>query len=256
MSLIVTPFGDNTSVPFAGAETYIPDQLIAGDFKLVTQSVNITGGVNLSRGTVLGMVSGGSEGLIGTPVAASGNHGNGTISAIAFGQQAKVGNYLVEFTGSATFNVVDPNGTPLVAVGSGWYGPDTAIQEIQFTFSAGGTAMQSGDEIVIVAAPAAYGSYRMARLEATDGSQVPCAILVDNAFAASGDVSGGVYLTGEFNGNALIYDSAWTIQQLTAELRRNSIFVKTQVSANDPTSITGGAMGTDGGGTLPAGTNV
>lgn len=250
MVLSVQHYGDNPSVPFAGAATYLPDQLIAGDAKLVTQSVNITGGVNLSRGTVMGLVTGGSEGLVGTPVAASGNHGNGVISAIAFAQQGKQGIYVVEFTGASTYTVTDPNGDALVSVGGGWWGPTSAIEEIQFTFTAGTSAMVAGDEIQIVAAPAATGSYKMARAEATDGSQFPCAILVDQANAASGDVNGGIYLAGEFNGNALIYDTAWTIPQLTALLRRWQIYVKSQVTALDPTTNTGGAMGGDGGGTV------
>lgn len=255
MALTVTPFGDNPSVPFVGAETYIPDQLIAGDMKLVTQTVNVTGNTNLTRGTVMGMVTGGSEGLAGSPVAASGNHGNGVISAITFTQEAKVGVYLVEFTAATTYSVTDPNGVPLVASGGGW-GVTAAVQEIAFTFTAGGVAMSAGDEIQIVAAPAATGSYKMARAEATDGSQVPCAILVDQANAAGADCMAGVYLTGEFNGNALIYDPAWTIPQLTALLRRWNIYVKNQVTAQDPTLASGAALGTDAGGTLPPGTVV
>lgn len=241
---------DNPSVPFAGAETYLPDQLIAGNAKLVTQAVVVTGGVNLSRGTVLGLVRGGSSGLIGSPVAVSGNHGNGTIGAITFGQQAKTGIYAIEFITATTYNVIDPNGAQLVSAGGNNWGPDPQVMEIGFTFTAGTVAMTSGDEIQIIAAPSAAGAYKMARPEATDGSQEPCAILVDQANAATGDVSAGVYLTGEFNGRALIYDAAFTVQQLTALLRKWNIHVKTQVNALDPLSNTGGAMGTDAGGTL------
>jgi Bacteriophage lambda head decoration protein D len=250
MVLNVGRIGDNASVPFAGAETYIPDQLIAGNAKLVTQAVNITGGVNLSRGSVLGLVRDGSAGLVGSPVAVSGNHGNGVISAIAFFQQAKVGLYLVNFTGATTFRVIDPNGVELVQSGANEWGPDTDSPEISFTFTAGTAAMVNGDEIQIIAAPSATGSYKLARPEATDGSQDPCAILMDQALAGAGDVLGGIYLTGEFNGNALIYDSAWTIAQLTALLRKWNIHVKTQVNATDPVTNTGGAMGGDAGGNL------
>lgn len=249
MALNVQHYGDNPSVPFAGAETYIPDQLIAGDAKLVTQSVLVTGGVNLTRGTVMGLVTGGSAGLSGAPVAASGNSGNGAISAIVFYQEAKAGLYLVRFSSASAYTVYDPNGVNLVAVGSA-FGPSSTVAEIGFTFTAGTSAMVAGDEIHIIAAPAATGAYKMARAEATDGSEVPCAILVDQANAAAGDVNAGVYLTGEFNGNALIYDAAWTVAQLTALLRRWNIFVKGQVSALDPTTSTGGAMGGDGGGTV------
>jgi len=256
MALSVTPYGDNPSVPYVGAETYIPDQLIAGDMKLVTQTVTITGGKLLSRGTVLGMVTGGTSGLSGSPVAMSGNSGNGVVSAIHFYQQAKAGVYTLEFTAATTFTVVDPNGVPLVATDAAVYGPNVDTPEIGLTFTAGSSAMVAGDEIHIIAAPSAAGSYKMARAEANDGSEVPCAILVDQADASAADCTAGVYLTGEFNGNVMIYDSAWTLPQLTALLRRWNIYVKSPVTAQDPLSPSGGAMGTDGGGSLPANTQV
>ena len=256
MSLSVTPYGDNPSVPYVGAETYIPDQLIAGDMKLVTQTVTVTGGKLLSRGTVMGLVTEGTSGLSGSPVAMSGNSGNGVISAIHFYQQAKPGIYTVEFNAATTFTVVDPNGVPLVATDAAVYGPNTDTPEIGFTFTAGSGAMVAGDEIQIIAAPAAAGVYKEAKASSNDGSQIPCAILVDQADASSADCTAGVYLTGEFNGNVLIYDSAWTLVQLTALLRRWNIYVKSPVTAQDPLSPSGGAMGTDGGGSLPSGTNV
>lgn len=60
MSLIPSAVGDNPFTPGVLAETYIPDQLIGGNLKLVTDSVTITGGANLQRGTVLGKVSEGA----------------------------------------------------------------------------------------------------------------------------------------------------------------------------------------------------
>lgn len=60
MALTPTPIGDNPFVPGVVAETFIPDQLIAGDLKLVTDSVTITGAANLARGTVLGRVNAGT----------------------------------------------------------------------------------------------------------------------------------------------------------------------------------------------------
>jgi Bacteriophage lambda head decoration protein D len=57
MTLTVTSMGDNPSVPLISAETYIPDQLIAGNLKLVTASVTLTGAHPLTRGAVLGQLS-------------------------------------------------------------------------------------------------------------------------------------------------------------------------------------------------------
>jgi hypothetical protein len=57
MSLTPLLVGDNPQMPSAVAETFIPDQLIAGNLKLVTEGMAlITGGANLLRGTVLGKV--------------------------------------------------------------------------------------------------------------------------------------------------------------------------------------------------------
>ncbi len=137
MTLTVNPVGDNPQTPGIYAETYLPDQLIAGRFPLVTSNVTIAAGT-LQRGTVLGKVT------------------------------------------------------------------------------------ATGDYIESVAT-------------AADGSQSPAAILADYADASGGAVTAGVYLTGEFNADKLVYDASWTIATLTPVLRTLSIFVKTFISAADPT---------------------
>ena len=61
MALIVTQVGENPFVPGIVSETFIPDQLIAGGLKIVTDpNAVVTGGANLSRGTVLGKQTNGS----------------------------------------------------------------------------------------------------------------------------------------------------------------------------------------------------
>ena len=50
-------YGDNPFAPGMTSDAYIPDQLIAGDLKLVTESVTIAAGANLVRGSVLGVVT-------------------------------------------------------------------------------------------------------------------------------------------------------------------------------------------------------
>jgi hypothetical protein len=54
MTLIVNNLGDNPQQPGITADAYIPDQLIAGNLKLVTDSVNVGGAAVLQRGSVLG----------------------------------------------------------------------------------------------------------------------------------------------------------------------------------------------------------
>ncbi len=137
MSLTVTSVGDNPQTPGINAEIYNPDQLIAGNQKIVTDTVTIGAGT-LARGTVLGKVT-------------------------------ASGNYIQSVAGAA------------------------------------------------------------------DGSQNPVAILADAADASGGAVQAGVYLTGEFNANALTFDASWTVATLKAALRPLGIFLKNAVSAADPT---------------------
>lgn len=56
MSLTPTTVGENPQVPSASAQTFVPDQLIAGPKQLVTRNVTITGGPFV-RGTVLGKIT-------------------------------------------------------------------------------------------------------------------------------------------------------------------------------------------------------
>ncbi len=324
MALIPTDVGDNAFGPGSFAADYLPDQLIAGDFKLVTSSITVLHSAALLRGTVLGKIttgaaasaakSGGNTGTgtltldattpelagihagvykarckqitSGTPAATgaprTGNTGNATIGTVTPGATASLGEYRVVFTAATTFDVFNPAGA-LVAAGS--TGAAFSSGGIGFTITAGVTPCAAGDEFVLivtdtgvsvfsvtdpngVALPddqsgatyanqlkfviaeggtkfvvgdgfdittgAASGKYLTSIATAIDGSQVPCAILVDNADASAGDVAAGAYLTGEFNGNKLIFDSSFSLAQIKAALRPFSIFVKTAVSAADP----------------------
>lgn len=218
MTLNVNQVGDNPFVPGIVAETYVPDQLIAGDLKIVTASANITGGADLVRGTVVGQV------LLaaGAAVAAGGggggaNTGTGVISAIALGPKAKPGAYLIKFTGATAATITDPNGdelAPLAAAGA------YADPQIGFTFAAGGTAMVAGDGFSITVG-AGSGSYKESVATATDGSQVPSGILLDQALCATnaGDQTGAVALQGEFNANRITFDGSWTAQTLENAFR-------------------------------------
>jgi len=66
---------DNPFQPGMTSEVYVPDQLIAGRFPLVTsQAIKLTGGVKLARGSVLGRVT---EGAVG---AATGIQATGSLT--------------------------------------------------------------------------------------------------------------------------------------------------------------------------------
>lgn len=223
--LCITPGAENPQQPSATSETFLPDQLIAGDFPRVTaQNVLITGAATLNRGTVLGQVS------IGAGTAAAkggGNTGNGTISAITNQANGQVGKYLVRFTAATVFTVTDPKGDVLATNGA------TGVafaDQVGFTITAGGTAFVAGDGFDITVA-AGNGKYKLSLATAVDGSQVPLAILGDFADPTGGDVNGAIYLSGEFNANALIFDGTWTLATLTPFLRDVNIYIRTALPA-------------------------
>lgn len=66
---------------------------------------------------------------------------------------------------------------------------------------------------------------------ATDGSEKPVAILVDNVDTTAAAQQGGVYLMGEFNQNKIIIDASWTLADLKIALRPLGIFLRDSVQA-------------------------
>ena len=138
MTLTVNSLGDNPQTPGIYAETYIPDQLIAGNHKLVTANATVISGQTIARGAVLGLIT-------------------------------------------------------------------------------------------------ASGKYTLALNASSDGSQNPVAIAADAIDASAGDVNGGIYLAGEFNAAALTLGTGITLAAATAALRPLSIYVKSSVTATDPT---------------------
>ena len=225
MSLSVSTYGDNTSTPFARAETYIPDQLIAGRFNLVTQPIVVNSGV-LARGTVLGQLTSYSlESATGT------NTGNGTIGSVSPGSAVKLGVYTLTATAATTFQVTDPEGNVLAEEAT--VGTAFASTDIDFTLTAGSTAFVAGDSFTVTVIDS-IGNFIECVKTATDGSQTPAGVLTDDVDASAGPVGSGAYIAGEFNARALIYDTSWTIAALRTAMRSNSMFVKSSVSAADP----------------------
>jgi hypothetical protein len=225
MTLSVSSIGDNPQQPGIWAETYIPDQLIAGNLKLVTQPIVIAAGT-LQRGTVLGQQTSFSV------VSAKGtNVGNGTVGSLSATTAALIGHYDLVATSATSFSVTDPEGNalPAATVGTAY-----SNEGLGFTLTAGGAVFSAGDSFTLEVVDS-IGNFIESVKTASDGSQVPVAILADYADASAGPVSTGAYVMGEFNANAVIYDASWSIQLLTTALRPYSIFLKSVVSAADPT---------------------
>ncbi|EMO4273031.1 head decoration protein [Klebsiella variicola] len=82
----------------------------------------------------------------------------------------------------------------------------------------------------------ATGKYTLSVKTATDGSEKPVAILVDNVDASTADQNGGLYLMGEFNHNHIIFDNSWDIPALKTALRPLAIFLKDSTQAPVATS--------------------
>ncbi|AJI83874.1 TPA: head decoration protein [Yersinia enterocolitica] len=77
----------------------------------------------------------------------------------------------------------------------------------------------------------ASGEYVKSVKTATDGSEVPVAILVDDVDTTTTSQRGGVYLMGQFNQNRIIHDASWTLAELKTDLRTYSIFLEDSIQA-------------------------
>lgn len=225
MTLSVSTIGENPQQPGIIAETFVPDQLVAGNLKLVTQQIRLAVG-NLPRGAVLGQKS--TTSFTATPVA--GNTGNGTIGSVSQGATPVYGAFTLKATSATVFSVTDPEGNPQenATVGTAY-----ASAAINFTLTAGATAFVAGDEFTVTVVEAT-GDYILSVKTATDGSQNPSAILVSTTDATTLPKLAGAYLLGEFNQNAIMFDASWTLPALQAALRNVGIFLKSSVSASDP----------------------
>jgi hypothetical protein len=209
--------------PGVTSDAYSPDQLIAGDFPCMTRSVTLLSGQNLLRGAVLGKVTVGAVTTSG-----AGNTGTGVITMDATTPVligAKVGAYVATCTAAASnagvFRVEDPDGFVLgdVAVGG------VFSNDVKFVIADGGVDFVVGDKFTITVA-AGSGKYKLSLAAANDGSQAPCAILIDACDASSGDATIGIYESGEFLASALTFGAGHTADSVRDRLRGLSIHLR------------------------------
>lgn len=227
MALNPTSIGGNPQQPSAMAETFIPDQLIAGDLKLISENVLVSGGALFKRGTLMGLI--GAAAMSSSVDADPGNTGNGVVSAVASTTNTRVGRYQLTFSGATAYTVTDPAGATITAGTSGAY----TDAEIGWTFTTGTVAMVAGD-VISVSIFAGEGTYTKSLGSASDGSQTPVGILADDADATGGTVNSGIYLHGEFNIRAVIFGTGINVATAKAALGPKGIFLKGSVSAADP----------------------
>lgn len=219
--MTVNSYGQNSWQPYARLDTFIPDQLIAGNLQLVTKSVMIAAGKTYARGTVLGRAS-----LKSALASAVTGTGNGTIGALSVGSAAEVGVYTLKATAADKFTVTDPTGD---AAGTVTVGTAFASSQLNLTITAGATAFVAGDSFTVTVA-AASNEYSQSVRNAADGTQSPTAILVDDVDTTAGAAQAGVYLMGGFNQNHIIFDDSWTLEDLANALRDKSIFLQDSIA--------------------------
>ena len=227
MSLTPTEIRDNPQRPGVQAQVYSPDQLISDARSLVTQPVLLASG-DLKRGTVLGQQT---ENPVQV-VSSAGNTGDGVIGSITLGPAVKTGGYKLTATAITKFNVTSPAGDVL---GVATVGTPFVHAEIALTITAGGVAFKVADSFTLNVFDA-VGTYVECVRTATDGSQFPLAILVDDADATSGPVTAGAYLSGEFNAARLIYGATWSLPALVSAMRPYGLFAKSSISAASPSN--------------------
>jgi len=235
----VTSNGDVPQQPMNFDNSYIPDQLIAGVFPRVTQGLatvlhaaTVNSVTPLPRGTIMGQQTIGSASVV-----AGTNTGTGTFTmdgTTPILPNAKVGAYVLTILATGRAQLVDPKGVSLGEYDFTSAGSVTIANEIKGVLADTSTHFVAGDKFTITVA-AGSGKYVPSVATATDGSQVPSAILVDQTDPSAADVNAGLYFTGEFNSNAITFDSSWTVATLTPLLRPLGIYLKDSVSAADPT---------------------
>ncbi|MCF6763833.1 head decoration protein [Pseudomonas fragi] len=227
MSLTPTEIHDNPHRPGVQAQVYSPDQLISDARSLVTQPVLLASG-DLKRGTVLGQQTENPVQVVSGAV----NTGDGVIGSITLGPAIKTGGYQLTATAITKFNVTSPTGDVL---GVATVGTPFVHAEITLTITAGGVAFKAADSFTLNVFDA-VGTYVECVRTATDGSQFPLAILVDDADATSGPVTAGAYLSGEFNAARLIYGATWSLPALVSAMRPYGLFAKSSISAASPSN--------------------
>ena len=70
------------------------------------------------------------------------------------------------------------------------------------------------------------GVYSLSQTSASEGSQVPVAILAQTVQLIDNQGQAFIYLSGEFNASALLLGEGHTLESVTAALRLRSIFIR------------------------------
>ncbi|WP_422036544.1 head decoration protein [Reyranella sp.] len=203
--------------------TYDPNGLLAGDKTPLQRAITLLSGQDLERGALLGRVS---VGAASSAVKAGGNTGGGTLTLDATTPVlagAKTGIYAVRCilapgANGGTFEVTDPDGFVIASdlrVGA------TFANDIKFAIADVGTDFALGDGFDVTVAAA--DKYVLSLAAATDGSQVPCAVLAIDCDASAGDKSTTAFFSGEFDAAKMTFGTGHTAASAEAAFRKNNV---------------------------------
>lgn len=228
MALNVTSLGDNPSYPYQSSETYIPDQLIAGNLKLVTDTALIGGSAALARGTLLTMTG---VGAIASSAGKTPATGTITVAAVP-----AAGDTLTVFGTVITFVAANPVGNQVMIGGADLGGNPPAVPTIAGTvtaladFLAGSTdanlikGTYSVAGAVITATAAVVGTAGNALTLATSNA---VAFTLSAATLTGGTANTGAETIGTISAGAAVKAGAYTITLTSA----------TAATVEDPTGL-------------------
>lgn len=180
----------------------------------------------LPAGQVLGRIRGAvTSAALGT------NTGNGVMGAVTAGAGAKEGDYKLTVIEPAAnggaFMVEDPDGA---VVGHGAVAVAFAAGGLSFTLADGATDFVAGDGFDITVTAITY-KYKLSAAAATDGSEVPCAILWYDTDASSADKLCPVATRGLFNERALTFGTGHTADSTREALQLLGIHLRSSIKA-------------------------
>jgi hypothetical protein len=220
----MTLYPYNPYVPGSQTDIYTPDRLLAGPKQPITMNINVAAGQVLYRGAVMGRVTGAAvtDTFAGT--------GNGTITGMAVGGRSLPGAYVLTATSPTSFNVVDPLGAIRAPA---TVGVPYVSEVIGFEINAGGTAFAVGDAFTVTVASTA-GEYLLSASAASDGSQNPVGILVENidtsATGFNAATANALYIEAEVNANSLTFGTGYDAASVRDALAIRGVHIKFSVS--------------------------
>lgn len=194
-------------MPVQTERNYLGDWLkYEADNQYSRDIVTVLAGSGADRELLTGMVLGRISKGVAASAAAAGNTGNGLITAApTVGQAAKPGVYRLVCIEPAAdggkFAVEDPDG---ILIGVATVGVEFTTH-LTFTIADGAADFVAGDSFTVTVA-AGSGKVKQIDFAATDGSNVPCGLLLLDTTALDGADRSGVAIVR----NAIVSDAGMT----------------------------------------------